>query len=106
MEELEGHFGNRILNVRFHVTGEDASKAFKSVVLSLGKGTKEELARDISKYVDEHSALFVRLDKQALVAGALALGNSDPVRLKVKPRSFLLREGAGDFYRKIIEGRG
>lgn len=106
VEEFEGHFGNRILNVRFHMTGEDAAKAFKSVVLSLTEGMKEELARDISLYVDEHSALYVRFDKQALVTGSLAWGNSDPVRLKVKPRSFLLREGAGDFYRKIIEGGG
>lgn len=104
VERLEGHFGNEILSARIRLTGEEAAKAVHTAFASLSKDLKAELVANIDEYLDEHSALFLRLDKQRLVSGILALGSRDSVRFKVKPRLFLVRGGAAEFYAKLIGG--
>ena len=104
VERLEGHFGNEILSVRIHLIGEEANLAFQGVVARLPKDLKAELHANVGAFVDEHSAFFLRLDKQQLVAGTLAFGSGDSVRLKVKPRLFLLKGGAAQFYARLIGG--
>jgi RNA binding exosome subunit len=102
VERLEGHFGNEILSVRLHLSGEEANLAFQGVVARLPKDLKARLLANVGAFLDEHSAFFLRLDKQQLVAGNLALGPGDPVRLKVKPRLFLLKGRAAEFYANLI----
>ena len=103
-EQMEGHFGNAITRVRYHLTGEDAVAALGSIAARLPALTKDRLKRGLGELVDEHSALYLRFDKQRLVVGALEEGTDDPVRIRVKPRVFLLRGGAKDFYSKILFG--
>jgi RNA binding exosome subunit len=104
VERLEGHFGNEILAARLHLTGEEAAKAVQRVIAELSKDLRAELIEKIGEFLDEHSALFLRLDKQRLVSGVLALGSGDSVRLKVKPRLFLVKGGAAEFYAELIGG--
>jgi RNA binding exosome subunit len=104
VERLEGHFGNEILAARLHLTGEEAAKAVHRVFAALPKDLREVLVADIGEFLDEHSAFFLRLDKQRLVSGVLALGSGDSVRLKVKPRLFLVKGGAAEFYAELIGG--
>jgi RNA-binding protein len=103
-EVLEGHFGNKIVLVRFHLTGEDAATAVDSLASQMTAETKDYLKNSLDEIVDEHSALFLRLDKQKMVEGTLAEGSADPVRVKVKPRVFLLRGGAKEFYVRLLFG--
>jgi len=103
-ERMEGHFGNAITRVRYHLTGKDAARALGSIVTHLPAPTKDRLERDIGELVDEHSALYLRFDKQRLVTGTLEEGTGDSVRIKVKPRGFLLRGGAKEFYSKFLFG--
>lgn len=104
VEEMEGHYGNAICRVRVRLTGDDATGAFGRISQRLGEGLKKDLGRTISEHVDEHSALFLRFDKQKLVSGELSFAESDAVRIKVKPRAFLLRGTAPQFYARIIGG--
>ncbi|HLQ06888.1 MAG TPA: RNA-binding domain-containing protein [Nitrososphaerales archaeon] len=104
VERLEGHFGNEILSERLHLIGEEANLAFQGIVARLPKDLKAGLLANIGAFLDEHSTFFLRLDKQQLVAGTLALGSADSVRLKVKPRLFLLKEGSAEFYARLIGG--
>jgi RNA binding exosome subunit len=103
-ERMEGHFGNAITRVRYHLTGEDAAAALGCIAAHLPAVTKDRLKRGIWELVDEHSALYLRFDKQRLVLGTLEEGTGDPVRVRVKPRVFLLRGGAKEFYSKILFG--
>jgi RNA binding exosome subunit len=103
-EEMKGHFGNAITRVWYRLTGEDAAAALGNIVANLPTLTKERLERSIGELVDEHFVLYLRFDKQRLVAGALEEGTGDPIRIKVKPRGFLLRGGAKEFYSKILFG--
>ena len=102
VEKFEGHFGNEILRVSFHLVGEEANLAFQGVVARLPKDLKAEVLGNIGAFVDEHSSFFLRLDKQQMMTGTLALGSGDTVRLKVKPRLFLLKGGAAEFYGRMI----
>ena len=102
-ELLEGHLGIRIVSSRIHLTGDSAWLAFQSIQLKMPAGLLHEIAEDAESYVDEHSAMFLRFDKQALVGGSLVLGTADVVRLKVKPRAYLMKGGAPSFYRGLMK---
>jgi RNA binding exosome subunit len=104
-EPLEGHFGNQIVSARVHLTGEDAETAFGRLVDSLPPRVLDQIVSELESHLDEHSAFFVRFDKQGLVSGSLSLGASDPVRVKVKPRVFLMKGGAVNFYTGLLRRR-
>ena len=101
-EELEGHFGNKILHVSYRLTGEEASSAFASLARNLPKSARKELFENLGGNLDEHSTLYLRLDRQSLVGGRLAFGGAESVRLRVKPRLFLMKGGALDFFRRAL----
>lgn len=103
-EVLEGHFGNKIVKIRVHLTGDKAASAFQRIVSSLAPQARGAVARELEAHVDEHSALFLRLDKQGLVSGSPRLGTADAVRVKVKPRLHALKGGALEFYARELEG--
>ena len=98
LEELEGHFGNSIRKLSLHLHGEEAARAFARIAASMPDGLRRSVARDIDGLVDDHSSLFLRFDKQRLVQGEVAAGYDDAVRLKVKPRAFLMHGRARDFF--------
>ena len=104
-DALIGHFGNRIVRTKAHLTGEAAVSAFKHLVMSLPPDVRSALARELGAHVDEHSTLYLRLDKQQLVSGSPELGTTDAVRVKVKPRLHALKGGALEFYARELEGR-
>jgi RNA binding exosome subunit len=101
-ERLEGHFGNVITRVSIHLTGAEASAAFDSMLSKLPTATRTELAADAPQFLDEHYALIIRFDKQRLVKGDLAIGSREPVRMKVKPRAFLMKGGPQEFYARLF----
>ncbi len=104
LEHLEGHFGNKITKARVRLTGDDATRAFQNMVALMPHAMRKSILADIASFLDEHSALFLRLDKQFLVSGSLALGSRDSIRVKVKPRVFLIKGGAPGFYSKLMGG--
>jgi RNA binding exosome subunit len=103
LEPLEGHFGNRILHARWHLTGEEAWKSARALAAFLGSDGRGELKKNLRSYLDEHGALYLRLNKQTLVSGAGVVADADPVRVKVKPRGFLLKGPPEMFYERLME---
>jgi len=101
-EEMEGHFGNKIVRIRHHMTGENAGRAFSAVVSKMSPALKGKLRSQVAKHLDEHSAFYVRLDKQGLMEGRLELADSDPVRIRVKPRTHLVKGGAASFFGRLL----
>ena len=104
VERLEGHFGNEILIVRTRLTGDPAWESTRSLIAKMSPSLLREVSAQVESHLDEHSAMFLRFDKQALVAGSLALGLADSVRVKIKPRAYLMRSGAAGFFRDLLEG--
>lgn len=104
VERMEGHFGNEILKVEIHVTGKSATVAFETIISKAGPELTKEISDNADRYLDEHSAMFLRFDKQALVSGYMALGSADSIRIKIKPRTYLAKGGAISFYRGLMKG--
>jgi len=100
--ELQGHFGNKIVSMRFHLTGDEAEEGFKRLLSLLGTDGREELKRDLTDLVDEHRALFLRLSKQLAVQGSAVISGTDPIRVKVKPRAYLIKGDPSEFYAKLL----
>jgi RNA binding exosome subunit len=97
-EDMKGHFGNSIRRVSVHLHGEDATRAFARLTARMPLALKESVAKDIDRLVDEHSSLYLRFDKQRLVHGEIAGGYDEAIRLKVKPRAYLMHGHARDFF--------
>lgn len=104
-EEMEGHFGNSISRVSLHLQGEEAAMAFARVMARMPAELRGSVARDIEGHVDEHSSLYLRIDKQRLVQGEVVAGNDDSIRLKVKPRASLMHGQARDFFLSQMQAR-
>jgi RNA binding exosome subunit len=102
-EVLEGHYGNKIVHATWHLTGDDAWTAFRGVAEALGKEGREEVLRNLSAHTDEHGALYLRINKQTLVRGTAMLSSSDPVRVRVKPRGFMMKGTPEQFYGRLLE---
>jgi RNA binding exosome subunit len=103
LESLEGHFGNVIVHVRHHVTGEAAMSAFRRLVALMGRDGVKELLGHLELALDEHKALYIRLPKQGLMGETAALSEADPVRVRVKPRGFMMKEAVGRFYSRLLQ---
>lgn len=101
-EVLEGHYGNRIIRVVHHLTGDEAASAFAELASRLPKGVRRDLTDRIEAHLDEHFALYLRLDKQKLIVGEAEVADADPVRVRVKPRLFTVRGGAASYFRRLI----
>lgn len=102
-EELEGHFGNKIVHVKWHLTGDAGWTCFQTLRSLIVGEWKTELERNLGAYIDEHGALYLRLDKQTLMSGLAAISFGDPVRIRVKPRGFMIRGSPERFYERLLE---
>jgi RNA binding exosome subunit len=103
-QEAEGHHGNKIVWVRHHLTGEDAEAGLRGIVSRMGGDEKKSILEGLDSGLDEHNALYVRLSKQVLVMnGTAVLASSDPIRVKVKPRSHFVKRDPAGFYTRLLE---
>ena len=105
-EKMEGHHGNPITRIKYHITGDAAAVVLTRVSKKLDAATKQELARSLGDLLDRHSDLYLRFDKQRLVEGSLTGGIADAVRVKVKLRGYLARGDIIDFYSQILAAGG
>ena len=104
-QEAEGHHGNRIVWVRVHLTGDQAEAALRGILSRLGADERKSILGGLRSVLDEHNALYIRLSKQVLVmTGGAVLASSDPIRVKVKPRSYVVKRDPEGFYARLFEG--
>jgi len=104
-QEAEGHHGNTIIWVRHHLTGDEAEAAFKRILARIGGDGRKDILGELGSLLDDHNALYIRLSKQVLVmSGNAVLASSDPVRVKVKPRGYLVKGDPSGFYARLFEG--
>lgn len=106
-QEAEGHFGNAIVWVRIHLTGDEAEAALRLIISRMEQEDRKSILADLGRMLDEHGALYIRLSKQVLVMrGRVVFASSDPVRVKVKPRSYVMKRDPEGFYTRLFEGAG
>lgn len=102
IEPLKGHYGNALTSVRAHVIGRAAGEISKYILTTLDVETKRALSREIDRNMDEHEALYIRLDRQ-LLSRRFTLGYDEPIRIKLKPKNrFGERGTVRETYRELL----
>jgi len=85
-DNLRGHYGNPITLFETRIKKRETIRAFvERLSSSLDELDKETLRREINLHVEKGS-LYVRLDKQAALQGALKLCTADPIRVRIRFR--------------------
>ncbi|MGI0013991.1 MAG: RNA-binding domain-containing protein [Nitrososphaera sp.] len=84
-EPCEGHFKNRILLLRASIPSEEAAELAARIASLLSSTDRMELQRDMHNYSDEKGNLYLRLDKQRLCRGSVALATNDSLRIRFRP---------------------
>ena len=83
---LEGHYGNPITFFETRIKDKLTVRALvEKLAANLGSLDKDELGRNIDRYVEKGS-LYIRLDKQAAFQGKIKLVISDPIRIRIRFR--------------------
>jgi RNA binding exosome subunit len=95
-QTLRGHNGNVILDNRASLSQPEAEALLDRVLGGLASTDRARLTRELGQHIDEKGTFFVRLDKQEIVQGHIAIGDSDAVRI-----GFRLEE-KGDKARELI----
>ncbi len=84
--KVEGHYGNPITFFEAKIKDKETIRALVENLSShLGSLDKEELGREIHRYVEKGN-LYIRLDKQAALQGKIRLVTSDPIRIRIRFR--------------------
>lgn len=94
---LEGHHGNPIVKIEAKLTSEDASRFAYLLASKLPKIERLKLLRDLHLHTDDDGNLYIRVDKQRLLQGALQLAEDDPIRVKIKFNRLM-----GDYKKSMI----
>ncbi len=81
---LEGHHGNPIVKIEAKLTHENAGEFAYSLVHKLSKSERLLLLRDIQLHSDDDGNLYIRVDKQRSLQGAIQMAEDDPIRVKIK----------------------
>ena len=89
---VEGHYGNPITFFETRIKDKEiVSKLVKNVSANLSSFDKEELDREIYRFVEKGS-LYIRLNKQAALQGKTKLATSDPIRIRIRFRKTKLED--------------
>lgn len=100
---LMGHFGNPIVKYSARLLGDDADKFTDRLADLLDPAEKEALIREISKHMDEHGDLYLRIDKQSLFSGRVTQSQVDALRIRFKPRFRWSASETIDMYSKMLK---
>ena len=68
-EPLEGHFGNPIIHLVWHASGDAAWTVFGRLVEFMGEGGRNEVLGGLERQTDEHGALYLRLEQTGARSG-------------------------------------
>jgi len=84
-EPLKGHYGNSLDFIKAHLTSNRAESVVSRIFSGLTESSREELLTHLDSSMDEHDALYLRLDRQSIESG-LSLSDQEPIRIKIKPK--------------------
>jgi RNA binding exosome subunit len=103
-DKIQGYFGNEIVSVKAHVIGPGTKSVANALFSQLSKSAREVLLSELEKSMDEHDALYIRIDRQTLRKGEIYLSDEEPIRVKLKPKR---RSGGHEFmkqeYKELIK---
>jgi len=92
---LDGHHGNPIVMLTVRVTKEKIAETIvEHIFAMLSRPERRELSLDFDRSLDEENNFYIRLDKQEAANGRVRLTREDPIRVKVRTKT----------WRRTVEG--
>jgi RNA binding exosome subunit len=88
-EKITGYFGNEIVSIRAHLIGPRAKIVSVGIIESLSDQARNSIRAELDRSLDEHDALYLRLDRQSLGDTKISLSDEEPIRIKLKPKNRL-----------------
>ncbi|NIM45869.1 MAG: hypothetical protein GTO54_09655 [Nitrososphaeria archaeon] len=90
-QRLTGHFRNPILYVKWLLPGKRTYEAVESVLRALDATDKVYLERHLEEFADKKGNIYLRLKKQDLCLGRIALSNAGGIKIyaKIKDKEIL-----------------
>ena len=80
-----GHWGNEICLLNLSIDHIEAGQLIRRIYDLLDKNSKARLLNLLDYSVDERNNLYLRIDKQSLCKGKIALSDQDSIKIKFKP---------------------
>ncbi|MEM3383605.1 MAG: RNA-binding domain-containing protein [Nitrososphaerales archaeon] len=100
---LEGHFGNPLIIYKIRLTGSKVDEFVQSLFSFIKDVDKKILERELPKHLDKCGAFYIRIDKQLLCKGKIALSEKDAIRIKLKPKNNLNFNEKLLHYRRLLK---
>ena len=101
--KLQGYFGDPITILTMKIKNRrESTDIFENILFRLSSLDQVTLQDDLENRIDGSRNIYVRLDKQKLYGNNIALGERDPVKLKIRP-NLPHKVDAVDFIRTSIQ---
>lgn len=84
-QNVEGYYGNEIISAKAHVIGKRAQEVATKLLGDLSPGAKKKVIEELDRSMDEHDALYLRIDRQ-VIDKEIATSDEEPIRIKLKPK--------------------
>lgn len=97
-----GHWGNEICLLNLSVDHIEAGQLIRKIYDMLNKNDKVSLLNLLDHLVDEKNNLHLRIDKQSLCEGKIALSDQDSIKIKFKPIKTFKPRGKFSTYRDLL----
>lgn len=97
-----GHWGNEICLLNLDVDHIEAGQLIRRIYEMLNKNDKVNLLNLLDHFVDEKNNLHLRIDKQKLCVGKIALSDQDSIKIKFKPIKTFKPRGKFSTYRDLL----
>jgi RNA-binding protein len=97
-----GHWGNEICLLNLSVDHIEAGQLIRKIYDMLNKNDKVSLLNLLDHLVDEKNNLHLRIDKQRLCEGKIALSDQDSIKIKFKPIKTFKPRGKFSTYRDLL----
>jgi len=86
---LNGHHRNPIVMLTARVTKEEMAETIVEHLFSvLSQSERRELNLDFERSLDEENNFYIRLDKQGAFNGMVRLAREDPIRVKIRAKTW------------------
>jgi RNA-binding protein len=97
-----GHWGNEICLLNLSVDHIEADQLIRWIYDMLDKNDKVKLLNLLDYSVDEKNNLHVRINKQKLCEGKVALSDQDSIKIKFRPVKTFKPRGKFSTYRDLL----
>jgi RNA-binding protein len=100
--DTRGHWGNEISFINLNLEHTEAGHLIKRIYAMLDKNSKSRLLDSLEESVDDKNNLHLRIDKQSLCSGKMALSDQDSIKIKFKPLKTFKPSNNSNIYRDLL----